>query len=86
MDEFKVTPWDVEGLVDYNKLIEEFGTSPLTDELLEKTAKLTKSELPIYFRRRFFFSHRDYDKVLADFESERVSSSTLAGARADRCT
>ncbi|ANF22390.1 tryptophan--tRNA ligase [Thermococcus piezophilus] len=69
MDEFKVTPWDVEGLVDYNKLIEEFGTSPLTDELLEKTAQLTKSELPLYFRRRFFFSHRDYDKVLQDYES-----------------
>jgi len=69
MDEFKVTPWDVEGLVDYDKLIEQFGTSPLTDELLEKTAGLTKSELPIYFRRRFFFSHRDYDKVLADYES-----------------
>ncbi len=56
--EFKVTPWDVEGMVDYDKLIEQFGTSPLTDELLEKTAKLTGSELPIYFRRRFFFSHR----------------------------
>ncbi len=67
--EFKVTPWDVEGLVDYDKLIEEFGTSPLTDELLEKTARLTKSELPIYFRRRFFFSHRDYDKVLEDYEN-----------------
>ncbi|ASI99373.1 tryptophan--tRNA ligase [Thermococcus celer] len=68
-DGFKVTPWDVEGLVDYNRLIEEFGTSPLTDELLEKTAQLTKSELPLYFRRRFFFSHRDYDKVLADYEN-----------------
>ena len=68
-DEFKVTPWDVEGVVDYAKLIKEFGTSPLTDELIEKTAELTKSELPIFFRRRFFFSHRDYDKVLQDYES-----------------
>ncbi|ASJ09803.1 tryptophan--tRNA ligase [Thermococcus sp. P6] len=68
MDDFKVTPWDVEGVVDYDRLIEEFGTSPLTDELLEKTAMLTKSQLPIYFRRRFFFSHRDYDLVLKDYE------------------
>ncbi|NJE08408.1 tryptophan--tRNA ligase [Thermococcus sp. M39] len=68
MAEFKVTPWDVEGMVDYDKLIKEFGTQPLTDELLEKTAVLTKSELPIYFRRRFFFSHRDYDLVLKDYE------------------
>ncbi|WP_173391316.1 tryptophan--tRNA ligase [Thermococcus paralvinellae] len=68
MAEFKVTPWDVEGMVDYDKLIKEFGTQPLTDDLLEKTAVLTKSELPIYFRRRFFFSHRDYDLVLKDYE------------------
>ncbi len=67
MDEFKVTPWDVEGLVDYDKLIEQFGTSPLNDELLEKTAELTRSELPLYFRRRFFFSHRDYDRILTDY-------------------
>ncbi len=71
MDDFKVTPWDVEGVVDYAKLIEQFGTSPLTDELIEKTVELTKSELPIYFRRRFFFSHRDYDKILADYENGR---------------
>lgn len=71
MDDFKVTPWDVEGVVDYNKLIEQFGTSPLTDELIEKTAELTKSEMPIFFRRRFFFSHRDYDKILDDYENGR---------------
>ena len=66
--DFKVTPWDVEGLVDYVKLIEEFGTTPLGEELLEKTKELTKSELPLYFKRRFFFSHRDYDLVLKDYE------------------
>ncbi len=71
MAEFKVTPWDVEGMVDYDKLIKEFGTQPLTDDLLEKTAVLTKSELPLYFRRRFFFSHRDYDLVLKDYEEGR---------------
>jgi len=34
MAKFKVTPWEVEGEVDYNKLIEQFGTAPLTDELI----------------------------------------------------
>ena len=29
-DEFVVTPWRVEGKVDYAKLIEKFGTSHLT--------------------------------------------------------
>ncbi|HHI01017.1 MAG TPA: tryptophan--tRNA ligase, partial [Thermococcus litoralis] len=67
--EFEVTPWEVKGVVDYDKLIKEFGTMPLTEELLEKTKELTKSELPLYFRRKFFFSHRDYDLVLKDYES-----------------
>ena len=71
MPEFEVTPWEVTGIVDYNKLIEEFGTTPLTEDLLEKTKELTKSELPLYFKRKFFFSHRDYDLVLKDYEEGR---------------
>lgn len=71
VEEFKVTPWEVEGVVDYDKLIKHFGTSPLTEDLLEKTAELTKSELPIFFRRKFFFSHRDYDLILKDYEEGR---------------
>jgi tryptophanyl-tRNA synthetase len=32
--EFKVTPWEVEGDIDYGKLIVKFGTQPITSELL----------------------------------------------------
>lgn len=71
VEEFKVTPWEVEGIVDYDKLIVEFGTKPLTDELIERTRELTKSELPIFLTRKFFFSHRDYDLVLRDYEEGR---------------
>jgi aspartate aminotransferase-like enzyme len=28
---FTVTPWEVKGIVDYVKLIEEFGTEKITD-------------------------------------------------------
>ena len=35
-DEFIVTPWKVEGKVDYNKLVEKFGTELIDDELLER--------------------------------------------------
>jgi len=70
-EEFKVTPWEVEGIVDYDKLILEFGTKPLTEDLIEKTRELTKSELPIFLRRKFFFSHRDYDLALKDYEEGR---------------
>jgi tryptophanyl-tRNA synthetase len=31
-----VTPWEVKGKVDYERLIKEFGTQPLTPELLKK--------------------------------------------------
>jgi len=48
-------PVDVE--LDYNKLVKEFGTQPIS----------TVKELPDYrtFRRGLVFSHRDFDKFLA---------------------
>ena len=35
-NEMVVTPWEVKGKVDYERLIREFGTQPLTHELLRK--------------------------------------------------
>ncbi|RLG06433.1 MAG: tryptophan--tRNA ligase, partial [Thaumarchaeota archaeon] len=67
-EEFIVTPWRVEGRVDYNKLIEKFGTSPIDDDLLGRI-KAAVGELNHLLRRRIFFSHRDLDKVLDDWES-----------------
>lgn len=65
--DFKVTPWEVEGEVDYDKLIEEFGTSPLTDDILKRMEKVA-GELHPFLRRRIFFSHRDFDWVLDMYE------------------
>ncbi|NWF86736.1 tryptophan--tRNA ligase [Candidatus Bathyarchaeota archaeon] len=62
-NEMVVTPWEVKGKVDYERLIKEFGTQPLTDELLEKLTKYT-GELHPQLRRKLFFSHRDLDTVL----------------------
>ena len=36
-----VTPWEVKGKVDYERLIREFGTQPLTSQLLERVEKHT---------------------------------------------
>lgn len=58
-----VTPWEVKGRVDYERLIREFGTQPITKELLQKIAKYT-GELQLQLRRQLFFSHRDFDTVL----------------------
>jgi len=66
-NEMIVTPWEVKGKVDYERLIREFGTQPLTEELLRKLEKHT-GELHLQIRRELFFSHRDLDTVLDLYE------------------
>ena len=63
-----VTPWEVTGRVDYDKLVKEFGTQPLTSEILERLKKYT-GELHPQLRRRIFFSHRDLDWILQRYEA-----------------
>ncbi|MGC2426365.1 MAG: tryptophan--tRNA ligase [Nitrososphaeraceae archaeon] len=65
--EFKVTPWEVEGEIDYNKLIEKFGTEPITQEILERVKKIT-GEIHPMLRLQYFFSHRDFDWILDKYE------------------
>ena len=62
-NEMIVTPWEVKGKVDYERLIREFGTQPLTDELLKRIAEHT-GKLHLQLQRHLFFSHRDLDTVL----------------------
>ena len=52
-----VTPWEVKGDVDYNRLITEFGIQKI-DESLLKRIKKTAGELHLYLRRNIFFAHR----------------------------
>ena len=66
-NEMVVTPWEVRGKVDYERLIREFGTEPLTDDLLEKIARHTGG-LDLQLRRGLFFSHRDLDVILDLYE------------------
>ncbi|HHN81538.1 MAG TPA: tryptophan--tRNA ligase [Methanomicrobia archaeon] len=67
MTEFRVTPWDVEGDIDYKKLIEQFGTQPITDGLIERVEALAGHVHPL-LRRKIFFSHRDFDWILSLYE------------------
>jgi len=62
-NEMIVTPWEVKGKVDYERLIREFGTQPLTEELRKRIAKYTGG-LHLQLRRELFFSHRDLDTIL----------------------
>ncbi len=63
-----VTPWEVKGKVDYDRLIREFGTQPLTEELLKKISDHTET-LHLQLRRRIFFSHRDLDTLMSLYEN-----------------
>ena len=69
--EFKVTPWEIEGTVDYQKLIKQFGTSAVDKQMLEKLKNKTKSKkLHPFFRRGFIYSHRDFDKILENIDKQ----------------
>jgi tryptophanyl-tRNA synthetase len=67
-DDFVVTPWHVEGEIDYDKLIKQFGTEKITPELLKKIEKIT-GEIHFMLRRGIFFSHRDLNRILSDYQN-----------------
>ncbi|HVD07071.1 MAG TPA: tryptophan--tRNA ligase, partial [Nitrososphaeraceae archaeon] len=67
-DDFEVTPWKVEGSVDYARLIKKFGTQEITDEILKKIESFT-GELHPLLKHKFFFSHRDLDWILNKYEN-----------------
>ena len=70
-----VTPWEVSGDVNYERLIKEFGTSQISDKIYKKLENCH----PL-IRRRLYFSHRDFDKWLEAHEKgKKVSVITGRG-------
>ena len=63
MKESVITPWEVEGKIDYEKIAREFGLKEIDDELIYKIKSFT-NDLHILLRRKYFFAHRDLDVVL----------------------
>ena len=53
-NDFTVTPWEVDGNVDYNKLINKFGTFAITNEIIEKIKNITGEVHPLLKNRYFF--------------------------------
>lgn len=70
MEDFVVTPWEVRGRVDYERLVKVFGTEPISEGLLGRLGRLAGG-LHLLLRRGVFFSHRDLDRVLDDLEAGR---------------
>ena len=66
-DEFIVTPWHVEGDIDYDKLIKKFGTQKISSELLDKIKNITNED-HFMLRRGIFFSHREMDRIIEDHQ------------------
>ncbi|MEM3638375.1 MAG: tryptophan--tRNA ligase [Conexivisphaerales archaeon] len=64
---FEVTPWQVSGQVDYDKLIKQFGTQHLTQELRERLLK-DAGERNYIVERGIYYSHRDLDILLDEYE------------------
>lgn len=64
-----VTPWDVSGLIDYDKLVQQFGSRPIGEDLLARFENLTGKRPHVFLRRGIFFSHRDLERVLNQFEA-----------------
>ncbi|MBI5253312.1 MAG: tryptophan--tRNA ligase [Euryarchaeota archaeon] len=66
-NDFVVTPWEVKGEIDYDKLVERFGTQRITEELLRRIKKHAKTLHPM-LRRNIFYSHRDLGWILDEYE------------------
>ena len=66
-EDFVVTPWHVEGDIDYDKLIKQFGTEKISTNLLDRIKKIA-GEDHFMLRRGIFFSHREMNRILQDYE------------------
>jgi tryptophanyl-tRNA synthetase len=64
---YVVTPWEVSGDVDYDRLIKDFGTEKITPEILDRLEKHT-GDLHYLLKRKIFFSHRDFEWILKEYE------------------
>jgi len=64
MDKFKVTPWEVSGKIDYDKLIREFGL-----KLIPSLPKEFNEN--VLFRRKIVFAHRDFERILEAIKQKK---------------
>ncbi|OGS42972.1 MAG: tryptophan--tRNA ligase [Euryarchaeota archaeon RBG_13_57_23] len=65
-EEFVVTPYQVTGEIDYDLLIQKFGTKKIDDGLLKRLGKY--GPLHHMLRRGIFYSHRDLEWILNEYD------------------
>ncbi|KAF1963106.1 Nucleotidylyl transferase [Byssothecium circinans] len=67
-----INPWSVTGAIvdgkpqaiNYNHLVETFGTRLITGDLLQRFKQVTGHEPHVFMRRGLVFSHRDLETIL----------------------
>jgi len=62
-----VTPWEVKGSINYEKLIKEFGVEKISDALLKRIEKIAGKN-HFMLRRNVFFAGRDLQWILNEYE------------------
>jgi tryptophanyl-tRNA synthetase len=63
-----VTPWEVKGNIDYDRIVAEFGTKKISKTLLDRIKRHAKGDIHHFLRRGIFFSERDMDWLLDEYE------------------
>lgn len=66
-EKMTVTPYKVEGVVDYDRLTKEFGLEKITPALLDKFKKTNPTLHPM-LKRKIFFAHRDLNWILDEYQ------------------
>lgn len=74
--EQKVTPWEAhaaegQATIDYEKLIRQFGSQRIDQELLQRIELVSKNKPHHFLRRGVFFSHRDVHGILDAYEKQQ---------------
>lgn len=75
-EEMVVNAWEVKGKIDYTKLVNDFGSTLIDDELMKRieAATVGKGNVPRlhrFLRRGIFFSHRDMTALLDCVEKRK---------------
>ena len=93
-DNGQITPWLVSGNINYDKMAEKFGVSPVSIGIKDRLRAIAKSkgmELHPWIERDIFYAHRDienfldaYAEFLKPFESQLAAIHIYSLARASR--
>lgn len=57
--------------VNYEQLLEKFGCQSITEEQLNRLAKLTGKDIHYLLKRKIIYAHRDFDVILKLYEEKK---------------